>query len=413
MVERDRPVYCTRCGSIVYPEDSFCGVCGASVPPNSPDAIPTQQVPRQVPPPPAAPVPGRNMTLLLVVGIGVLMALLLGVGWFAAWSLLRSQVAPTGASGAAGTTQPEERTEHATAQTPNDEGSETQKKPQPQQDDAQKKEEPPPEDASGPAPGYNLVQSPDEGLSVEVPSSWGVETGENSEKEGGPNSWSYQAGEYLTSSITAAPNLDAWYGGGTSGAYMVASKTLTQYTDFELTHSLLYANKAENCTMGSSKDYDRSPYSGKMQTWYDCGVDGATTYTVAARPEGGGCGVVFDARVSNEADRKAIEHLVSTFEVDCRRVSSGPLPASSASAAPSGAASSAASPESSASASGEASAGACPPGSMQNAAGNTCTDLETGEIVRETPLPNNPDPNPCPEMWAMNEQGRCEQIPLP
>src|SRR5215217_4518056 len=288
MTERDRPVYCTQCGSIVYPEDNFCGVCGARVPPNAPDAVPTQQVPRQVLPPPAALVPGRNMTPLMVIGIGVLVALLLGVGWFAAWSLLRSQVAQPEASGAAGTTQPEERTEETTAQTPNDEVGDAQKKLQPKQDSIQKKEEPRPKDVSGPAPGYNLIQSPDGGLSVEVPTSWGVETGENSEKEGGPNSWSYQAGEYLTSSITTAPNLDAWYNGGTSGTYMVASKGLTQYTDYELTHSLFYANKNNICTLGPYKDYDRPPYTGKMQTWYDCGVDGATTYTVAARPEGGG-----------------------------------------------------------------------------------------------------------------------------
>src|SRR5215216_2933098 len=275
MTERDRPVYCTQCGSIVYPEDNFCGVCGARVPPNAPDAVPTQQVPRQVLPPPAALVPGRNMTPLMVIGIGVLVALLLGVGWFAAWSLLRSQVAQPEASGAAGTTQPEERTEETTAQTPNDEVGDAQKKLQPKQDSIQKKEEPRPKDVSGPAPGYNLIQSPDGGLSVEVPTSWGVETGENSEKEGGPNSWSYQAGEYLTSSITTAPNLDAWYNGGTSGTYMVASKGLTQYTDYELTHSLFYANKNNICTLGPYKDYDRPPYTGKMQTWYDCGVDDA------------------------------------------------------------------------------------------------------------------------------------------
>ena len=197
------------------------------------------------------------------------------------------------------------------------------------------KEKPAPDKASGPAPGYKLIKTPEGSLSAEVPQSWGVETGENSEKEGGPNSWSYQAGEYLTSSITAAPNLDAWYGGGTSGAYMVASKTLTQYTDYELTHSLLYANKAENCMMGPSKDYDRSPYSGKIQTWYDCGMDGATTYTVAARPEGGGCVVVFDARISDEADREAIELLVGTFEIDCGLVSAQPLAIPSSSASPS------------------------------------------------------------------------------
>jgi hypothetical protein len=96
---------------------------------------------------------------------------------------------------------------------------------------------------------------------VEVPPNWGVETGEGSEKQGGPNNWSYHAGEYLRSSITTAPNLDAWYRTGTSGAYMVASKSLTQYSDYELTHTLFYANKPEGCTKGPYKDYDREPYS--------------------------------------------------------------------------------------------------------------------------------------------------------
>jgi hypothetical protein len=31
MSERNRPVYCTICGSIVQPRDNFCGVCGARV----------------------------------------------------------------------------------------------------------------------------------------------------------------------------------------------------------------------------------------------------------------------------------------------------------------------------------------------------------------------------------------------
>ena len=187
------------------------------------------------------------------------------------------------------------------------------------------------------------AQSPDVGYST-------VETGENSEKQGGPGSWSNNyAGEYLTSSITTAPNLDAWYSGGTSGAYMVASKGLTQYSDYELTHSLFYANKSNICTLGPYKNYNRPPYSGKIQTWYDCGIDGATTYTVAARPEGGECVVVFDARISDEADRKAIEHFINTFEVDCSRVTSRPLPSSSASASPSATASASASAQAQAS----------------------------------------------------------------
>lgn len=202
-------------------------------------------------------------------------------------------------------------------------------------------EEPPPKEPTEPkkplepTPGYNMVRTPDGGLTVEVPQSWGVEIGEDSEKEAGPNTWSYHTGEYLTSSITTAPNLDAWYSTGTSGAYVVAAKTLAQYSDYELTHSLLYANRAENCaTTGPYEDYVRPPYSGKMQTWYECGPDGATTFAVTAAPESRECVAVLDVRISDEADREAIEHLVGTVEVDCGLVTSQPLATSSASASP-------------------------------------------------------------------------------
>jgi hypothetical protein len=180
---------------------------------------------------------------------------------------------------------------------------------------------PTPEETSRPAPGYNMIQDPTGALTVEVPPSWGVETGEDSEKEAGPNTWSYVAGEYLTSSITTAPNLDAWYSTGTSGAYLVASRALAQgYTDYQLTHSLLNENKNNICTAGPYKDLNRPPYSGKIQTWYECGADGATVFSVAAAPEGRECVVVLNARISDESHRKAIEHLIDTFNVNCSRV---------------------------------------------------------------------------------------------
>jgi hypothetical protein len=40
---------------------------------------------------------------------------------------------------------------------------------------------------------------------------------------------------------------------------------------------------------------------------------------------------VLDVRISDEADREAVEHLVDTFEVDCGRVTSQPLASPSAS----------------------------------------------------------------------------------
>ena len=203
--------------------------------------------------------------------------------------------------------------------------------PNPPSDRASEKEKPPQDapratpakEPTRPAPGYNLVQTSDGSLSAEVPQSWGVETGEDSEKEGtSPGTWSYYAGEYLTSSITTARSLGAWYGGeGSSGAYFVASKALTQYSDYELTHALLSANQNQNCaSTGPYEDYKRPPYSGKLQTWYDCPPDGATGYTMSVAPEGRECVVVLSARVSRQADREAIQHLVDTFKVDCGSV---------------------------------------------------------------------------------------------
>lgn len=214
--------------------------------------------------------------------------------------------------------------------------------------------------ADGPAPGYNLVETPDGGLSAEVPPSWGVETGEDSEKEGdGPGSWSYHVGSYLFSSITTARSLEVWYSGeqDSSGAYFVAARELAEYSDYELTHSLFNANKSEVCVdEGSYEDYNRPPLSGKLQTWYGCGPDGATVYTLAAYPEGRECVLALNARVSDEAEREAIEHLVNSVEVDCGRVTSGPL---SASASPSPSASPEASAPGSEPASAEAQNGAC------------------------------------------------------
>ena len=295
-----------------------------------------------------------------------------------------------------------------------------QQENQPQQDReaAEKKEQPSSEEGPGPAPGYNLIQTADGSLSAEVPPSWGVETGEDSEKEAaGPGSWSYFVGEYLFSSITTAPSLEVWYSGeqGSSGAYFVAARVLAQYSDYEITHSLFNASKAETCAEeGPYDDYERPPYSGKLQTWYGCGPDGATVYTLAAYPEGRECVVALNARISDEADREAIEHLVDTVEVDCGRVTSGPLALSSTSASASASASATpeattTTPESSAPASESASASPCPnlrvtPDGLQ------CSNLPDVIPGAAEPSPNSPNPNtPGSAPPDSGSGGRCPQ----
>ena len=92
MAERDRPVYCTRCGSAVRPGDRFCRVCGARV---SPDA-PTQEIPTQVYPPPPAPTRGGSGMLAVLLGLGAVLAVVLAAGAIVALNLLGDETAERG-----------------------------------------------------------------------------------------------------------------------------------------------------------------------------------------------------------------------------------------------------------------------------------------------------------------------------
>ena len=79
MAEGGRPVYCTRCGSIVDAGNSFCGSCGARVSPNAGGAATT----REMPAPPYAPprtTPGSDRTLPLILGLGAVLLVLAGIG---------------------------------------------------------------------------------------------------------------------------------------------------------------------------------------------------------------------------------------------------------------------------------------------------------------------------------------------
>jgi hypothetical protein len=80
LAESDRPVYCTRCGSIVDAGDRFCGVCGARVSPSARDAAPTQEIPTQAYAPPHASNSSSNRALPLILGLAAVLLVLIGIG---------------------------------------------------------------------------------------------------------------------------------------------------------------------------------------------------------------------------------------------------------------------------------------------------------------------------------------------
>ena len=88
MTERDRPVYCTQCGSIVQSGNYFCGVCGARVSPNAQTTGPTREIPREYLPPRNVPAGAPGGAPALIVGLGVVVVLLLGVGTIFGLALL-------------------------------------------------------------------------------------------------------------------------------------------------------------------------------------------------------------------------------------------------------------------------------------------------------------------------------------
>jgi hypothetical protein len=174
---------------------------------------------------------------------------------------------------------------------------------------------------SGSAPGYDLVRH--ENLSVEVPSEWEEHIVADSEGEKGRN-WSEFLGENAGPSVTAVNGLDAWRNGtrGHQGVYLVASKRLAQeYTDDELVASGPNDYSA-SCEAGTRQDFDRPPYSGRIQRWENCGGEsGHTAIALAAAPEGRECVIVGQiGGYFQQADEEKIQHVLDTVEADCGEI---------------------------------------------------------------------------------------------
>ena len=154
-------------------------------------------------------------------------------------------------------------------------------------------------------------------LSVDVPVTWtGVLKGTDSEV--GSN-WSSFGGVSIGSSITATPDLYAWHNtAGAPGLYAVASRSLAQrYSDDELV-ALGPNDFSSSCAPGARRDYNRPPYSGKMQQW-DCG-EGHSAFTLAAAPEDRECMVLLQVAMYEEADVEIGQHILDGFKADCGRV---------------------------------------------------------------------------------------------
>jgi hypothetical protein len=181
------------------------------------------------------------------------------------------------------------------------------------------------EESSGAAPGYALLKHDSGALSVEVPSEWDERVVVDQEGEKGRSSWSTFLGESETAgpSMTAVNDLNSWRNGtpGHQGMYAVLSKELAQeYTDDELV-ALGPNDYSSSCEEGTTEDFERPPYSGKMLLWSNCGGDSNhAAITLSAAPKGRECAFVAQMGGLPRVEDETIQHILNTFSVDCARV---------------------------------------------------------------------------------------------
>lgn len=181
------------------------------------------------------------------------------------------------------------------------------------------------EEPSGATPGYALLKHDSGALSVEVPTDWDERMVADQEGEKGRTSWSAFLGEGETAgpSMTAVNDLYSWRNGtpGHQGAYMVTSKQLAQeYTDDELV-ALGPNDYSSSCEASTVEDFERPPYSGKIQEWNNCGGSSDhAAITLSAAPEGREC--VFLAQIGGlpRVEEETVQHILSTFGTDCARI---------------------------------------------------------------------------------------------
>jgi hypothetical protein len=162
-------------------------------------------------------------------------------------------------------------------------------------------------------PGYDRIADDSGSVSAEIPTTWDERLTDEEATLGDEAE--------VVPSVTASTNLDAWHESGkVPGVFLLASARLAQaYTDDELLDPP-YNQFSSRCELGERRDFERGPYSGRIQKWGDCyGEEEGTIYTVAAATGDRECVAVMQISTYGEEDREAAERILDTFEADCGR----------------------------------------------------------------------------------------------
>jgi serine protease Do len=153
---------------------------------------------------------------------------------------------------------------------------------------------------------YAVVNDDTGALQVEIPSTW-------SDIDG--TEWFLEDGTYLGPSITAAPDLDAFWSSWTMpGVFFAAitdvdaGTTPADYLDPRIDAL------SGSCTYEERVEYSDALYSGQYDYYSDCGGEGVLYVVVSVLPDDGSDFlIIVEIQVVTDADLEALDHIFDSF----------------------------------------------------------------------------------------------------
>lgn len=153
---------------------------------------------------------------------------------------------------------------------------------------------------------YAVVNDDTGALQVEIPSTW-------SDIDG--TEWFLEDGTYLGPSITAAPDLDAFWSSWTMpGVFFAAitdvdaGTTPADYLDPRIDAL------SGSCTYEERVEYSDALYSGQYDYYSNCGGEGVLYVVVSVLPDdGSNFLIVVEIQVVSDADLEALDHIFDSF----------------------------------------------------------------------------------------------------
>jgi hypothetical protein len=138
-------------------------------------------------------------------------------------------------------------------------------------------------------------------ITVTVPEAWSDTLGSPWERDG----------EQIGVALSASPDRDAFYDTwGMPGVFIGSSDRLGPLDEYLDTYDF-----EDSCTYAGRRDYEDPLYTGRLDTWIDCGPERSVIETLAVDSTDGTEVIVVEVISVTEPDREAVQRILDTFVV--------------------------------------------------------------------------------------------------